>query len=288
MAAEKTRPSTENSAWADAYRDKWKWDKIAWGSHCVDCYPTNCTYRVYVRDGRVVREEPSGHLQTVEEGVPDMNPTGCQKGASWSQMLYGKERVLHPLRRTGERGEGKFERISWDEALTEISDAMLDAIQESGAQSIVRIGTPGEGGTQTMILAGAVLNRLGRHLHRRPVRDQRLQPGPLHHLRTLRPGAQQRRLVSLRAAADLGQQSGLRHHPLVPLPRRGPLQRQRRRHHRTRLQPLGDPRQPLHAGPDRLGRRSRAFDVPRDRRRGAGRRGLRARADGSRAAGARR
>jgi anaerobic selenocysteine-containing dehydrogenase len=90
-----------------------------------------------------------------------MNPTGCQKGASWSQMLYGKERVLHPLRRTGERGEGRFERISWDEALTEISDAMLDAIQQSGPQSIVRIGTPGEGGTQTMILAGAVLNRLG-------------------------------------------------------------------------------------------------------------------------------
>jgi DMSO reductase family type II enzyme molybdopterin subunit len=161
VATEKNRPSTENTAWADAYRDKWKWDKIAWGSHCVDCYPTNCTYRVYVRDGRVVREEPSGHLQTVEEGVPDMNPTGCQKGASWSQMLYGKERVLHPLRRTGERGEGKFERISWDEALTEISDAMLDAIQESGPQSIVRIGTPGEGGTQTTILAGGVLNRLG-------------------------------------------------------------------------------------------------------------------------------
>jgi nitrate reductase alpha subunit len=100
------RPNSENTAWANRYRDKWRWDKVAWGSHCVDCYPTNCTYRVYVRDGRVVREEPSGHLQTVQEGVPDMNPTGCQKGACWSQMLYGKDRVLHPLRRIGERGEG--------------------------------------------------------------------------------------------------------------------------------------------------------------------------------------
>jgi DMSO reductase family type II enzyme molybdopterin subunit len=109
----------------------------------------------------VIREEPSGHFGTVEKGVPDMNPAGCQKGASWSQMLDGKERVLHPLRRAGERGEGRWDRVSWDEALTEIADAMLDAIEESGSQSIVRIGTPGEGGTQTMILAGGVFQRLG-------------------------------------------------------------------------------------------------------------------------------
>ncbi len=147
--------------WAEAYRDRWKWDKIAWGTHCVDCYPANCPYRVYVRDGKVVREEPGGTYEVVEEGVPDMNPAGCQKGASWSQMLDGKERVLHPLRRAGERGEGKWKQVSWDEALTEIADAMLDAIQESGPESIVRIGTPGQGGTQSISLAGGVLSRLG-------------------------------------------------------------------------------------------------------------------------------
>jgi len=160
MAQPSERPSTAR-AWADRYRNQWKWDKIAWGTHCVDCYPANCPYRVYVRDGRVVREEPAGTFRTIEEGVPDMNPAGCQKGGSWSQMLYGKERVLHPLRRVGERGEGRFERVSWDEALTDIADAMLDAIQESGPESIVRIGTPGEGGTQSMVLASAVINRLG-------------------------------------------------------------------------------------------------------------------------------
>ncbi len=147
--------------WADAYRDKWKWDKTTWGTHCVDCYPSNCPYHVYVRDGRVIREEPAGDFQTIEPGVPDMNPAGCQKGASWSQMLYGKERVLHPLRRAGERGEGRWERISWDEALTDIADAMLDAIEESGVESIVRIGTPAEGGTQSMALSGGVLDRIG-------------------------------------------------------------------------------------------------------------------------------
>jgi DMSO reductase family type II enzyme molybdopterin subunit len=160
MAQPSEQPSTAG-AWANRYRDQWKWDKVTWGTHCVDCYPSNCPYRVFVRDGRVVREEPAGTFRTIEEGVPDMNPAGCQKGGSWSQMLYGKERVLYPLRRVGERGEGRFERVSWDEALTEIADAMLDTIQESGPESIVRIGTPGEGGTQSMVLAGGVLNRIG-------------------------------------------------------------------------------------------------------------------------------
>jgi nitrate reductase alpha subunit len=67
---------------------------LEWGSHCVDCYPSNCPYRVYVRDGVVVREEQAATFETVEEGVPDMNPAGCQKGASWSQLLYGQDRVL--------------------------------------------------------------------------------------------------------------------------------------------------------------------------------------------------
>ncbi len=103
MTAAKKRPGTRNAAWADAYRDRWKWDKIAWGCHCVDCYPSNCPHRVYVRDGRVLREEAAGDFETVEAGVPDMNPAGCQKGCSWGEFLYGEERLLHPLRRAGER-----------------------------------------------------------------------------------------------------------------------------------------------------------------------------------------
>jgi DMSO reductase family type II enzyme molybdopterin subunit len=147
--------------WAEAYRDKLVFDHVAWGTHCVDCYPSNCPYRVYVRDGRVVREEVAGTFETIEEGVPDMNPAGCQKGAAWSQLLYGKERVLYPLRRKGERGKGSFERISWDDALTEIADAMLDALQDDGPRGILRIGTPSEGGVQTTSLANPVFERLG-------------------------------------------------------------------------------------------------------------------------------
>jgi len=102
--------SRTSGAWADAYRGKWKWDRMAWGCHCVDCYPSNCPYRVYVRDDRVVFEEPAGGFEPVEAGVPDMNPTGCQKGASWSRMLYGKERILHPLRRVASAARASSSR----------------------------------------------------------------------------------------------------------------------------------------------------------------------------------
>ncbi len=127
------------------YRKNWEWDSVHWGTHCVDCYPGDCPVRVYVKDGKVVREEQSGTLVTVEEGVPDFNPMGCQKGASWSQSLYGSDRVMYPMRRAGERGEGKWERVTWDEAFTDVATAMIDAIEEHGSDTIVQEGGP-EGG----------------------------------------------------------------------------------------------------------------------------------------------
>ncbi|HLA19580.1 MAG TPA: molybdopterin-dependent oxidoreductase, partial [Dehalococcoidia bacterium] len=133
---------------------------MAWGTHCVDCYPGNCPYRVYVKDGVVFREEQAGTYATVEEGVPDMNPMGCQKGAMWSQMLYARDRVLHPLKRAGQRGEGKWKRISWDQALTGVADAMLDAIQETGPESIIHHSTS-QGGFMGGITLGPLIARLG-------------------------------------------------------------------------------------------------------------------------------
>ncbi len=152
---------TSREQTAAAYRSQLDFDRWGWGSHCVDCYPSNCPYRVYVKDGKIIREEQSATFPVIEAGVPDMNPMGCQKGGAWSRLLYGEERILHPMRRAGERGEGRWTRISWDEALTEISDRMLDAIEADGPESIVRIGTPGQGGAQSIALAGAVLNKLG-------------------------------------------------------------------------------------------------------------------------------
>src|SRR3989304_9948716 len=84
--------ASEQQTWADRYRDKWKWDKGTWGSHAVDCYPGGCPFRVYVKDGKIVREEQAGTFPVVQQGVPDMNPMGCQKGACWGYIHYGPGR----------------------------------------------------------------------------------------------------------------------------------------------------------------------------------------------------
>jgi len=132
--------------WEDLYRDKWRWDKVTWGTHLVDCYPGSCLYRVYVKDNIVWREEQAGHCPIVEECTPDMNPRGCQKGAGFSQVLAGPERLRYPLRRAGPRGSGRWQRITWDEALTAIADAVLDAARQAGPETVIYEFGSGEGG----------------------------------------------------------------------------------------------------------------------------------------------
>ena len=136
-----SRPVKDRSS-TSVYHHRWTWDDVSWGTHCVDCYPGNCPYRVFVRDGKVLREEAAACFDIVEGGVPDFNPMGCQKGASWSQQLYDGDRITQPMRRVGERGSGQWERISWDEACTVIADAMIDAITTSGPEAIAHEGTP--------------------------------------------------------------------------------------------------------------------------------------------------
>ena len=145
-----------SGSWADRYRNKWKWDKVTWGSHSVDCYPGGCPFRVYVRDGKIIREEQGGKLPVIQQGVPDMNPMGCQKGASWCHIHYSKDRILHPLKRAGERGEGKWEQVSWDQAFTEIADAMLDAVQDQGPESIINLMTPEPGAAPARMFSNAL------------------------------------------------------------------------------------------------------------------------------------
>lgn len=118
------------------YRQRWSWDRATFGTHCLNCLAT-CPYRVFSKNGSVLFEEPAGIFEPVEPGVPDMNPMACQKGSAWSQQLRSPDRLLYPMRRAGERGEGKWQRISWDEALAEVADAIIEAIDDEGPESIV-------------------------------------------------------------------------------------------------------------------------------------------------------
>ena len=124
-------------SWQDLYRRKWTWDRVVKGTcNRADCIAA-CSLDLFVKDGIVWREEQNAIFEQTNETVPDFNPRGCQKGICYSDLMYDPSRIKYPLRRVGERGSGKWERISWDEALTEISDKVIDVCLEDGPESIV-------------------------------------------------------------------------------------------------------------------------------------------------------
>ena len=98
-------------------------------SHCRLCHGA-CGMLVHVRDGVVVKVE----------GDPE-NPMShgslCAKGLASIQVAYHPDRLRYPIKRTGAKGEGKWERISWDEALDTITNKYKEIIKENGSESIV-------------------------------------------------------------------------------------------------------------------------------------------------------
>src|SRR5512138_2000028 len=110
--------------------------------HCVNCQG-NCAWDVWVdADGRITRENQSASYPSLAPDLPDANPRGCNKGAQHSQVVYEADRLLHPMKRAGARGEGKWKRISWDEAITEVATRLYETMLEKGpAGNYVHMGS---------------------------------------------------------------------------------------------------------------------------------------------------
>ncbi|MDH5738532.1 MAG: molybdopterin-dependent oxidoreductase, partial [Gammaproteobacteria bacterium] len=147
-------------SWEDIYAKEWTWDKVSWGSHNNQCLPAACSFRVYSRNGVVWREEQNAQSDGVSEAYPDYNPMGCQKGCAFHNALYSEERLRYPLKRVGKRGGGKWKRVSWDQALTEIADAILDAHEDVGSEGF-HIDAPH---LHAGSVATAASGRMGNHL----------------------------------------------------------------------------------------------------------------------------
>ena len=129
------RPAQIYRGWEDLMRNKWTWDRVVRGSRGINC-TGHCAFNLYVRNGIVWREEQQGEYGASGDDVPDYGPRGCQKGLRQAKQMYGKQRVLYPMKRLGERGEGRWQRISWDQALTEIADKFIDYAVTDGPNSI--------------------------------------------------------------------------------------------------------------------------------------------------------
>jgi DMSO reductase family type II enzyme molybdopterin subunit len=124
--------------WTDVYREKWSWDRIARSTHFVNCWPqTHCAWNVYVKDGIVWREEQAGDYPQTRPDVPDFNPRGCQKGACYSERMYDPARLKYPLKRLGERGSGRWQRVSWEQALEGIADSLIDTVTGEGSDRVI-------------------------------------------------------------------------------------------------------------------------------------------------------
>ena len=123
--------------WRDVYAEKWTWDKVVRCTHSRANCLSACAWDVYVKDGIVWREEQAQVYDEGRAGTPDFFPRGCQKGACYSDLMVSPQRLRYPLVRVGERGSGRWKRVSWDEAFDTVADAIIDATVAEGPESVV-------------------------------------------------------------------------------------------------------------------------------------------------------
>ncbi len=85
---------------------------------------------------------------------PGSRGRNCAKGPATINQVYDPDRILYPLKRVGRRGEGRWERVSWDEALGDIAARIRRALQEGRHNEIMyHVGRPGEDGYTNRVLA---------------------------------------------------------------------------------------------------------------------------------------
>jgi len=115
----------------------------------------------------------AGVLATVEngkvvelKGEPD-HPVNrgwiCERSKAYIEHLYHEERLNYPMKRAGERGQGKWERISWDQALDEVAEKLRKLKQEGGAEAVASVGGTGRGFSE--IFKARFLNLFGSPNH---------------------------------------------------------------------------------------------------------------------------
>ena len=127
------------------------WTKRRRFSLSVRACHLNCATYATVKNGRLEKVEAVPREEGGHGGI--MPP----RGMAGPQFLYSPSRVRYPLRRAGKRGEGKWERISWDEAVNEIAEKIYAMSQKYGPETFV---LPGR--RQVAIDMGWIAHRIAR------------------------------------------------------------------------------------------------------------------------------
>ncbi|WP_146378569.1 dimethylsulfoxide reductase subunit A [Cronobacter turicensis] len=122
-------------------------ERVVWSACTVNC-GSRCPLRMHVAEGEI------RYVETDNTGTDDYDGLhqvrACLRGRSMRRRVYNPDRLKYPMKRVGKRGEGKFARISWEEALDTIAQGMKRIISEYGNEAIyLNYGTGTLGGTLT-------------------------------------------------------------------------------------------------------------------------------------------
>ncbi|MFX6035531.1 nitrate reductase subunit alpha, partial [Acinetobacter baumannii] len=82
--------------WEDGYRQRWQHDKIVRSTHGVNC-TGSCSWKIYVKGGIVTWETQQTDYPRTRPDLPNHEPRGCPRGASYSWYLYSANRLKYPL-----------------------------------------------------------------------------------------------------------------------------------------------------------------------------------------------
>ncbi|MGP1630196.1 MAG: nitrate reductase subunit alpha [Giesbergeria sp.] len=161
--------TAEDRTWEDAYRNRWAHDKIVRSTHGVNC-TGSCSWKIYVKGGIVTWETQQTDYPRTRWDMPNHEPRGCARGASYSWYLYSANRVKYPMIRArllkhwrearltlapveawaavvqdeakrrdyqSVRGLGGMVRSTWDEVNELIVAANIYTVKQHGADRIV-------------------------------------------------------------------------------------------------------------------------------------------------------
>jgi nitrate reductase / nitrite oxidoreductase, alpha subunit len=157
-------------SWEHAYRDRWQHDRVVRSTHGVNC-TGSCSWKVHVKEGILTWETQQTDYPENGADVPDYEPRGCPRGASFSWYVYSPLRIRHPyvrgallerwraeLARTGDavdawaaiqedpeareaytsqRGKGGFVRAGWDEVADLVAASHVYTIRRWGPDRVV-------------------------------------------------------------------------------------------------------------------------------------------------------
>ncbi|MCC7463351.1 MAG: nitrate reductase subunit alpha [Gammaproteobacteria bacterium] len=160
---------TESREWENTYRARWQYDKIVRSTHGVNC-TGSCSWKIYVKNGLVTWETQQTDYPRTRPDLPNHEPRGCPRGASYSWYLYSANRLKYPLvrgallrmwraaRKTlapvdawasivsdpkkasaykSKRGMGGFVRVSWGEVNELIAAANLYTVKTHGPDRVI-------------------------------------------------------------------------------------------------------------------------------------------------------